>query len=79
LHINPGFKMCLSNSTCATTSRSGEGLRLKLGTPLQVGTLLFNAAEEILSGERAAAGGEVAAASGVKGAMDSYRAAMARG
>ena len=59
-------------------SRSGEGLRLKLGTPLQVGNLLFNAAEEILAGEREVAAGEVAAATGVKDAMDSYRAAMVR-
>ena len=34
---------------------SGEGLRLKLGTPLQVGTMLFGAAEEILAQERAEA------------------------
>lgn len=59
-------------------SRAGEGLRLKLNTPLQVGTLLFNAAEDILAGEREAADREVAAATGVKGAMESYRAAMAR-
>lgn len=57
-------------------SRSGEGLRLKLGTPLQVGTLLFDAAEDILSGEREAASAEVAAATGVEAAMQSYRRAM---
>ena len=57
-------------------SRSGEGLRLKLGTPLQVGTLLFDAAEDILAGERSAAAAEVAAAAGVEQAMESYRAAM---
>ena len=57
-------------------SRGGEGMRLKLGTPLQVGTLLFDAAEEILAAERAAASAEVAAAVGVDDAMDAYVAAM---
>jgi len=55
---------------------SGEGLRLKLGTPLQVGTMLFGAAEEILAQERAEAVEELQQAEGVDAAMDKYRAAM---
>ena len=57
-------------------NRGGEGMRLKLSTPLQVGVLLFDAAEEILAAERAAASAEVAAAVGVDDAMDEYVAAM---
>ena len=49
---------------------SGEGLRLKLGTPLQVGTMLFGAAEEILAAERAEALEELGQAEGVDSAMD---------
>lgn len=55
---------------------SGEGLRLKLGTPLQVGTMLFGAAEEILAQERAEAVEELSQAEGVDAAMDKYREAM---
>ena len=55
---------------------SGEGLRLKLGTPLQVGTMLFGAAEEILAAERAEALEELGQAEGVDSAMDKYREAM---
>uniref|UniRef100_A0A7S0IE60 G domain-containing protein n=1 Tax=Micromonas pusilla TaxID=38833 RepID=A0A7S0IE60_MICPS len=55
---------------------SGEGLRLKLGTPLQVGTMLFAAAEEILAQERAEAVEELQQAEGVDAAMDKYREAM---
>ena len=55
---------------------SGEGLRLKLGTPLQVGTMLFGAAEEILAQERAEAAEELQQAEGVDAAMEKYRAAM---
>lgn len=55
---------------------SGEGLRLKLGTPLQVGTMLFGAAEEILAQERAEAVEELQQAEGVDAAMEKYRAAM---
>ena len=55
---------------------SGEGLRLKLGTPLQVGTMLFGAAEEILAQERAEAVEELQQAEGVDAAMDKYREAM---
>ena len=45
-------------------ANSGEGLRLKLGTPLQVGTMLFGAAEEILAQERAEAVEELQQAEG---------------
>ena len=55
---------------------SGEGLRLKLGTPLQVGAMLFGAAEEILAQERAEAVEELSQAEGVDAAMDKYREAM---
>ena len=57
-------------------SRGGEGMRLKLNTPLQVSELLFAAAEEILAAERKAAAAEVAAATGVGDAMEAYADAM---
>jgi small GTP-binding protein len=57
-------------------SRGGEGMRLKLNTPLQVSELLFAAAEEILATERKAAAEEVAAATGVGDAMEAYADAM---
>ena len=57
-------------------SRGGEGMRLKLNTPLQVSELLFAAAEEILATERKAAAAEVAAATGVGDAMEAYADAM---
>jgi small GTP-binding protein len=57
-------------------SRGGEGIRLKLNTPLQVSELLFAAAEEILATERKAAAEEVAAATGVGDAMEAYADAM---
>lgn len=57
-------------------SRGGEGMRLKLNTPLQVSDLLFAAAEEILASERKAAGAEVSAATGVGDAMEAYADAM---
>ena len=47
-----------TNGTSKTGSRSGEGMRLKLNTPLQVSELLFNAAEDILDKERASASAE---------------------
>ena len=57
-------------------SRGGEGMRLKLNTPLQVSDLLFAAAEEILASERKAAESEVRAATGVGDAMEAYADAM---
>jgi len=63
------------NGNAATAS--GEGLRLKLGTPIQVGTMLFTAAEDVLAEERADAAAEVAAATGVADAMAAYVEAMA--
>ena len=57
-------------------SRGGEGMRLKLNTPLQVSDLLFAAAEEILASERKAAESEVSAATGVGDAMEAYADAM---
>jgi small GTP-binding protein len=57
-------------------SRSGEGMRLKLDTPLQVSQLLFTAAEQILATERASASKEVQAATGVGKAMERYADAM---
>ena len=56
--------------------RAGEALRLKLSTPLNVGELLLNAAEEILEGEDDEAKSEVAIAAGVKTQMDNYKAEM---
>ena len=57
-------------------SRGGEGMRLKLNTPLQVSELLFAAAEEILASERKAAEAETRAATGVGDAMEAYADAM---
>ena len=57
-------------------SRGGEGMRLKLNTPLQVSEQLFAAAEEILAAERRAAGEETKAATGVGDAMEAYADAM---
>ena len=56
--------------------RGGEGMRLKLNTPLQVSDLLFAAAEEILASERKAAEAETRAATGVGDAMEAYADAM---
>ena len=57
-------------------SRGGEGMRLKLNTPLQVSELLFQAAEDILQKERDLAVAEVKAATGVGDAMEKYADAM---
>ena len=59
-----------------TGERAGEALRLKLSTPLNVGELLLNAAEQILDEEDDQAKSEVAIATGVKTQMDNYKAEM---
>ena len=65
-----------SFSSSTANDRGGEGMRLKLGTPLQVATLLFDAAEGILASERRVAVAELDAATGVATAMEGYEAAM---
>ena len=65
-----------SSSSSTASDRGGEGMRLKLGTPLQVATLLFDAAEGILASERRVAVAELDAATGVATAMEGYEAAM---
>ena len=65
-----------SSSSSTANDRGGEGMRLKLGTPLQVATLLFDAAEGILASERRVAVAELDAATGVATAMEGYEAAM---
>jgi len=59
-----------------TGERAGEALRLKLSTPLNVGELLLNAAEQILDEEDDQAKSEVTIAAGVKTQMDNYKAEM---
>ena len=56
--------------------RAGEALRLKLSTPLNVCTLLLDAAEQILETEDDEAKSEVAIAIGVKTQMDDYTKEM---
>jgi len=71
-----GSSSSSSSSSTTTNDRGGEGMRLKLGTPLQVATLLFDAAEGILASERRVAVAELDAATGVATAMEGYEAAM---
>ena len=66
----------LGGGTGVGGSRGGEGMRLKLNTPLQVSEQLLAAAEDILAAERRAAGEEAKAATGVGDAMEAYADAM---
>ena len=59
-------------------NRSGEALRLKLATPLNVSELLLSASKQILDAERSVAETEVAAASGVDEQMNAYKETMVK-
>ena len=59
-------------------NRSGEALRLKLATPLNVSELLLSASKQILDAEMSVAETEVAAASGVDEQMNAYKETMVK-
>ena len=59
-------------------NRSGEALRLKLATPLNVSELLLSASKQILDAEMSVAETEVAAASGVEEQMNTYKETMVK-
>ena len=59
-------------------NRSGEALRLKLATPLNVSELLLSASKQILDAEMSVADTEVAAASGVDEQMNAYKETMVK-
>ena len=59
-------------------NRSGEALRLKLATPLNVSELLLSASKQILDAEMSVAESEVAAASGVDEQMNAYKETMVK-
>ena len=59
-------------------SESGEPLRLKLGTPLGVGSAVLAAAERALVAEARAAADDIAAADDVSAQMDAFADEMAK-
>ena len=71
----------LGGGSCNNKSgenRSGEALRLKLATPLNVSELLLSASKQILDAEMSVAETEVAAASGVDEQMNAYKETMVK-
>ena len=67
-----------SGNTTSGANRSGEALRLKLATPLNVSELLLSASKQILDTEMSVAETEVAAASGVEEQMNAYKETMVK-
>ena len=67
-----------SSNNKSGENRSGEALRLKLATPLNVSELLLSASKQILDAEMSVAETEVAAASGVDEQMNAYKETMVK-
>ena len=67
-----------SSNNISGENRSGEALRLKLATPLNVSELLLSASKQILDAEMSVAETEVAAASGVDEQMNAYKETMVK-
>ena len=66
----------LGGGRAGATNRSGEALRLKLATPLNVSQLLLSASRQILDAEFSVAKSEVISASSVGEQMKTYKETM---